>query len=306
LAKRGEKVSEETKRKMSISQTKPKKLCKHCNKMIASLDSHYGNCRKNPENKERFRLERIDYEKPYKEKIKSQKSSVWHKYYPKNSKRLIEKNAKIFQKNKDDIYIKRNIRRNKNYFQTRNSLMGILGGVICKQCKFKDHRALDIEHIYDTGHLDDKRFYDDRQRNSYYIKHPLEAIENLQIFCSNCNQSKKKNKVRILSKTTKAIKAREYYHQKKQSAVKILGGYNCKKCKKCNDPTRLEIDHIQNDGNKDRKKGNQGTVLFNTIIKNPNESKKIYQMLCSNCNKIKKDIAENGKCNCDLFHVSYF
>lgn len=307
MAKKGEKLSEETKRKISISQTKPKKLCKHCNKMIAHLGSHYGNCRKNPDNKERFRIERIEYEKPHKEKIKSQKSSVWHKYYSKNSKRLIKKNAKYYQKNKDEIHLKRNIRRNRNYFEKRNSLMGILGGVICKQCKFKDHRALNIEHIHDTGYLDDKRFYDDRKRNLYYIEHPLEAIKNLQIFCSNCNQSKEYDRKKSTKKSTKSrnVSKRKKYQEKKDLVIDILGGNFCKQCN-CNNLKCLDIDHIHNDGNKERRRSKTGLTLFNYIINNPIESKKNLQILCRNCNQIKKDIVKNGKCDCDLFHVSYF
>ena len=264
------------------------------------------------ENKESDKIKRTEYlAKPdVNERTKFVTSNRNRRYGIKNRETINKKNKQRFnqldENQKKGKYSIRNNTRNKTTLDTRNSLIRILGGHVCKQCKFKDHRALDIEHINDTGHLDDKRFTDDRQRNSYYVKHPIEAIENLQVYCSSCNQSKKQNKVRKLSMTPKNIKSRTDYQQKRKLAVKILGGNICVNYDECKNSKYLEIDHIHNDGNKDRKKGNQGMKLFNIIINNPNESKKKYQILCSNCNKIKKDILEHGNCNCGLYHIDNF
>ena len=125
-------------------------------------------------------------------KIRNQftKSTYWKKYQPQNKDGIIENAGIRFQQNKDEIYLKINPRRNEKYYETRKSLFNLLGGHICKQCKFTDPRALNIDHVDNTGYLDDKRFDDDRQRNAYYLKHIDEAINLLQILCSYCNRIK--------------------------------------------------------------------------------------------------------------------
>jgi len=294
LAKKGEKLSEETKRKMRESKIRDKELCKHCEKLFVDLDKHKGNCRKNPENKERFHNERMEYlsRENIKSRVQSQKATVWRKWYPDNSKRLIEKRKKNYPKEKDKLNSQRNIRRPKNDEKTRNSLFGVLGGYICAQCKFNDHRSLDIDHIHNTGHLDNKRFSDDRQRNAYYVKHPIEAINNLQILCSNCNTIKeyerKNKKWNESTHSTRSIRDHEEYQKLKNSVFQILGGHKCSN-PQCgfNDHRALHIDHIHGDGRLDRENYSRQNDLFRFIITNSDEVKKKLQILCANCNQIK-------------------
>lgn len=93
-----------------------------------------------------------------------------------------------YRKEKYDI---RNKSRKKKYAEQRISLFKILGGEKCVKCGFSDIRALQFEHKDDTGYLDKKKFTRYDQMMRYYISHPLEAIEFLQIYCANCNQIKK-------------------------------------------------------------------------------------------------------------------
>lgn len=82
-----------------------------------------------------------------------------------------------------------------------------------------------------------------------------------------------------------------YHLRKRLKALEILGN----KCVICgfDDVRALEIDHIEGGGNAERKSGMHSTKLHNTIIKSPVESKKKYQLLCANHNRIKK--YENGE-----------
>lgn len=69
----------------------------------------------------------------------------------------------------------------------------------------------------------------------------------------------------------------------------VLAGYggdtpHCQHCFEAN-PLVLEIDHIANEGGKDRRKGVIGARWYRVIIKNNFPSD--YQILCRNCNWLK-------------------
>lgn len=83
---------------------------------------------------------------------------------------------------------------------------------------------------------------------------------------------------------------REYHGKLRLDVIKGLGG----KCVRCgfSDLRALQIDHINGGGSQDRK--NIGTrQLYGWIIKNIIDAKEKYQILCANCNWIKK--YENGE-----------
>jgi len=87
-------------------------------------------------------------------------------------------------------------------------------------------------------------------------------------------------------------KAKRKYNAKLKKQVFEILGNKCVYCG-CIDIRCLQIDHIQGNGAKDRAKGNISTTLFLKIIRNPEKSKREYQILCANCNWIKR--AENGE-----------
>lgn len=64
-------------------------------------------------------------------------------------------------------------------------------------------------------------------------------------------------------------------------------------CVKCgfSDKRALEIDHVNDDGAEDRRKGSKNrATLHRRVIANPVR----YQRLCSNCNNIKEYERVNG------------
>lgn len=75
---------------------------------------------------------------------------------------------------------------------------------------------------------------------------------------------------------------REYYKKQRLEVIKKLG----EKCCKCgfNDKRALQIDHINGGGIKERKRKDYYSIY--TEIMTTNQKK--YQLLCANCNWIKK------------------
>jgi len=67
----------------------------------------------------------------------------------------------------------------------------------------------------------------------------------------------------------------------------ILGGKFCVKCNN-NDIRVLQFDHIYGGGRKERIKYKSNYQLITFYFHNPKEAKRKLQVLCANCNQIKK------------------
>ena len=82
-----------------------------------------------------------------------------------------------------------------------------------------------------------------------------------------------------------AEKRRIKYNNLKSAVFELLG----KTCVSCgfNDIRALQIDHINGGGNKHRL-NSHGRTIYYLILANPDESIKKYQVLCANCNWIKR------------------
>ncbi len=71
--------------------------------------------------------------------------------------------------------------------EKRREVVRRLGGR-CIQCGFSDIRALVLDHKTGDGGQDRKRVGNRIAR--YYVRHPDEAKEKLQVLCANCNMIK--------------------------------------------------------------------------------------------------------------------
>ena len=84
------------------------------------------------------------------------------------------------------------------------------------------------------------------------------------------------------------LKIRRWNNNRRRNIIEFLGG----KCIKCgfSDWRALQIDHINSDGYKERKErgGNNLSKFYARIEKDVEERTGKYQLLCSNCNWIKK------------------
>ena len=77
---------------------------------------------------------------------------------------------------------------------------------------------------------------------------------------------------------------RKYLTERRLKIIELLGG----KCKICNfsDWRALQIDHINGGGHKEYKGTDSPYIYYGKILKNPDKEK--YQILCANCNWIKR------------------
>ncbi len=86
-----------------------------------------------------------------------------------------KKNNQRKEKRKDPEYVKRsnkirNETTRKKYQELRNSVFKIIGGYTCVDCGYDDERAMQIEHLHNTGNLDKKRFNQRRDQMYRYYK----------------------------------------------------------------------------------------------------------------------------------------
>lgn len=86
----------------------------------------------------------------------------------------------------------------------------------------------------------------------------------------------------------------EYRIKLRKRTIDIMGG----KCVKCgfNDQRALQIDHINGGGNRERKEKKflgQGNTYHKQVIDSFTKNEGKYQLLCANCNWIKR--SENNE-----------
>jgi hypothetical protein len=101
----------------------------------------------------------------------------------------------------------------------------------------------------------------------------------------------------IAKKAEISAQKREYREKIKLRAFEVLGGPRCSNPNclvpgGCSDIRTLQVDHKQGGGHKEITKISTRGIYWK-IIKNPEEARKIYQVLCANCNWIKRH--ENGE-----------
>jgi len=79
--------------------------------------------------------------------------------------------------------------------------------------------------------------------------------------------------------------ARDYHYKKRIEALKLFGS-KCKRCG-CDNQLVLQFDHIDGNGGGVQRKLRDIT-LYTWILKHPIEARKTFQVLCANCNWIKR------------------
>jgi len=80
--------------------------------------------------------------------------------------------------------------------------------------------------------------------------------------------------------------SRECIRNRRKEVLKILGG-KCVKCGK-DDWRCLQIDHVHGGGRKEIILLYRGISYYNKVIKEVKSGSKDYQLLCANCNWIKR------------------
>lgn len=174
---------------------------------------------------------RREYEREYRKNNKALIAQIQHNYYVRNKTAILEQDHKYYKEHRADrlqykheydernrekisqrereyrihnrpkIRVYRRVARVQYERKRRIALMDILGGPFChcsgincwhdRPCGISYYSVLQLEHINGNGSKDKKRFKKVRDMINYYLLHPDEARENLQVYCSNCNWAKR-------------------------------------------------------------------------------------------------------------------
>jgi len=130
-----------------------------------------------------------------------------------------------------------------------------------------------------------------RKNKEYYYK-------NKERFSTKRKEYSIKNKERIKKYMEgrkvlglNLIQSRSYYQRKSTEfryEILSLLGMKCIKCGYDKDIRALQIDHVFSDGYKVRYLGKNRLVYYKGILGEVKEGSKRYQILCANCNFIKR------------------
>ena len=96
------------------------------------------------------------------------------------------------------------------------------------------------------------------------------------------NQNRKQSTILYLKKNPE----KRYSTTIRIKLLLLLGD----KCVRCgfSDVRALQIDHINGGGKQEMKKFGTNIVMYQYYVKNPEEAKQKLQILCANCNWIKR------------------
>lgn len=111
---------------------------------------------------------------------------------------------------------------------------------------------------------------------------PFKDNEYLKKYMKNYYKDTEKRKKHIKQVVISHKKQRKYL---KERIVQLLGS----KCIHCgfSDPRALQIDHVHGNGRKERKNHNL-LCYYRMVLKKVKAGSKDYQLLCANCNWIKR------------------
>ncbi len=161
----------------------------------------------------------------------------------------------------------------------------------CVKCHLKDWRYLEFDHINNDGKTDrdnglvTRRLYESLSKNK--------RRNDIQILCRYCNQ----RKTRTIAWDWSARKSRNELRRKsREQLIRLvcLRYYSGKKIPECANPECrqtnvrfLQLDHIEGDGKRERKKYGVARKFFTYLILNKFPSN--LQVLCSYCNASKNN-----------------
>lgn len=197
---------------------------------------------------------------------------------------------------------------NSNYKSIKQQVLKYYGGC-CNLCGKNDTTILSLDHINKNGRKHRKEILKIDSGTAFYKWVLKNKPNDLRVLCYNCNCKVDMNKKELIINYNKLktckycgdseiirryaqcgkchqINKRNKYIDLKLEVFEQYGGA-CMGCGEAN-KEYLTIDHINNDGNLHRKE--IGTQIF-PWLKNNGFPKDNYQILCFNCNYLKRDMS---------------
>lgn len=138
----------------------------------------------------RHREKRLEHMRVYYQKNKESIRAYSKKYYEENKDRTRESRLIYSKAYNQKNAVKKSQYARDRWKRIRIELFEHLGGAWCKNCKYDDYRALQIDHIYGGGrkeHKDNPHF----KSISRWAEHVKNNSSNYQVLCANCNQIKR-------------------------------------------------------------------------------------------------------------------
>lgn len=225
-----------------------------------------------------YKANKIDILKKRKDYRKNNRTKMLdkdRKYYENNKIEILRLNKENYKINKIDILNKKKLR----YQLLRQTVLSHYSPTLsCSICGNNDIRVLDLHHEENIGSKHRKEIGD----ILYWIK-KNNFPEGYLVLCANCNWDKEFERRR--HSVSPSAKSR---HKLK---LEVLSHYSHgpPKCHNCGDENlqHLTMDHVSSGGTKHTKEiGGTGANFYRHLRKN--DYQKDYQVLCWNCQRIKK------------------
>jgi len=131
-----------------------------------------------------------------------------------------------------------------------------------------------MEHKEEINERDKQRYWENREKKLANVK---EYREN--------NKEKEQLRHKIYYDKVKEREQLRNYNRRQKLLNKL--GKNCTHCG-FSDWRALQIDHINNNGYDERKRESATKTYRRILAMSDEEARKQYQILCANCNWIKK------------------
>lgn len=130
--------------------------------------------------------------KRYREKNKEKRAAYNKAWYAKNKEREQRKRRKYYLVNKEKIHKQNREWQRKYRKELKEKVFKGYGGK-CNCCGEKEIKFMEIDHIYNDGSIDRKRFVGPTQFYVWLIKRGFPR-DRYQMLCANCNRGKERNK----------------------------------------------------------------------------------------------------------------
>jgi len=127
------------------------------------------------------------------------------------------------------------------------------------------------------------------KKRLYYLKNiDYSRQQKRQFYLQNAELLKQRTKNYRIANLEKVKEKNRIYHKRvKINLMNLLGGIKCRNCG-ITDMRVLQFDHINGNGKKERKKFKCHSTLQLYYYKLPHLAKQNLQVLCANCNWIKR------------------
>jgi hypothetical protein len=129
----------------------------------------------------------------------------------------------------------------------------------------------------------------------HYHKNQNQILANLRDRWKNDSKFKlRKQAANKKQRSTREFKDKRNLREKKlreywrDELINVLEGYICKKCGYKISKIPLQIDHIKGKGRRERRKNSDTSRYYKKYALEPERARRELQVLCANCNQIKK------------------